>query len=133
VVWTVVGPESVGFRVGPLPGPTGPVYQITPCYQKQAVKFSEANGGMEQTLDPIPDDYSTTFLRGLEYQCKGAAEDPNMRKEFQVGYGPWLEEMAKARKQGDREADAYGMLPATSVVESTWGWLRNPQDPSQPY
>lgn len=133
VVWTVVGPNSVGFRVGPLPGPTGPVYQFSPVYQMKAVRFTQATGGMEQTLDPIPDDSATTFLRGFQYQCQGASADPADKKIFAEGYGPWLEELAKLRKQGDREADVYGMQPATSPVESTWGWMRNPEDPSQPH
>jgi hypothetical protein len=41
--------------------------------------------------------------------------------------------MVEVRKQGDRENDAYGMLPATSPIENVYAWVRNPQDPSQPY
>lgn len=129
MTWVVVGRDSQGFRVGPLPGPTGPVYQFTPIYQMLAKNFA----ALDETLDPIPDDYASTFLSGLEYQCKGASANPNDKKEFREDYPMWLNALEKARKQGDREADAYGMLPATSPVENIWGTLRNPQDPSQPY
>jgi hypothetical protein len=128
-VWTVVSPSSQGFRVNPLPGPTGPVWKIVPYYQMLSVTFAT----LKQTIAPIPNDYSTVFLRGLEYQCKGASPEPADRREFAQEYPKWLAELANARKQGDRENDAYGMLPMTSPVESVYGYLRNPQDPSQPY
>jgi hypothetical protein len=130
VTWTVVSPNSQGFRVFPLPGPTGPVYQFTPCYQVKAPTLANLNA---TTLDPIPDDYSNVFFTGVEWQCKGASPNPAERKEFKENYPLWLKSLEDTRKQGDREADAYGMLPATSPVENVFGWLRNPQDPSQPY
>lgn len=129
VRWTVVSPDSQGFRIYPLPGPTGPVYQITPYYQKKAKQFVT----LQDTLDPIPNDYATTFLRGLEFQCRGASPNPADQKIFLGGYPKWLDQLAKTRKQGDREADAYGMIPTSSPVDSYYGWARNPQDPSEPY
>ena len=130
VVWTVVSPNSQGFRVFPLPGPTGPVYQFTPIYQQKAPTLLNLS---TSTLDPIPDDYSNVFFTGVEWQCKGASPNPAERKEFKDNYPLWLKSLEDARKQGDREADAYGMLPASSPVDNVYGWLRNPQDPSQPY
>lgn len=129
VVWTVVGPMSQGFRVFPLPGPTGPVYQFTPYYQVKAPTFAN----LQQMIDPIPDDYSNVFFDGVEWQCKGASADIKQREEFRQNYPLWLKSLETAKEQGDKEADAYAMLPATSPVENVYGWLRNPQDPSQPY
>lgn len=129
VVWTVVAPNGQGFRIGPLPGPTGPVYQFTPYYQKVSPQFLN----LQQMIDPFPDDYSTTFMRGLEFQCKGASDNPAFRKEFKEDYPLWLNEMEGAKKQGDRENNAYGAIPASVPVEETWGNRRNPQDPSEPY
>lgn len=130
VVWTVVGPNSQGFRVYPLPGAAGPVWQVTPYYQILLQKLTI----LDSLINPIPDDYSRIFQTGFEISCKMSSPNPNDRAEGTKQYPLWLKSLLDAKKQGDREANAYGMLPATSPVESVYGFgLRNPQDPSQPY
>jgi hypothetical protein len=132
VVWTVVGPMSQGFRVFPLPGATGPVYQITPYYQQLLQKMT----ALGSVINPIPDDYSYLFQMGVEIMCRQASTNPAERAEGMKAWPLWLAAMVEMRKQGNREVDAYGAFPADSVVESVYGpWrgLRNPNDPSQPY
>lgn len=132
VVWTVAGPNSQGFRVCPLPGATGPVYQLTPYYQVLLQKLTT----LGSLINPIPDDYNRIFQRGFELQCKMGSPNPQDRAEGARDYPLWLKAMQDIRNQGNREVDAYGLFPATSPVESVYGpWrgLRNPQDPSQPY
>ncbi len=129
VTWTVVSPNSQGFRVHPLPGASGPVWQITPYYQMLLQKLT----ALSSLINPIPDDYSRIFQTGYEIASKRSSPNPGDRAEGEKEYPLWMKAMKDAAKQGDREADAYGMLPATSVVENIYGWRRNPQDPSQPY
>lgn len=132
VVWTVVAPMSQGFRISPLPGATGPVYQITPYYQVLLQKLTT----LQSLINPIPDDFNFNYQTGVEIMCKMSAADPGMRAEGMKAYPLWLEALVALRKQGNREMDAYGAFPADSVVESIYGafrGLRNPQDPSQPY
>lgn len=129
VVWTVVAKMSQGFRVYPLPGATGPVWQVTPYYQALLQKLPT----LGTLLNPIPDDYQRLFQVGFENYLKKSSPNPSDRAEGMKEYPIWLKSLMDAAKQGDREADAYGMLPETSPVESVWDQLRNPQDPSQPY
>ena len=129
VIWTVASPNSQGFRVHPLPGASGPVWQITPYYQMLLQKLT----ALSSLINPIPDDYSRIFQTGYEIASKRSSPNPGDRAEGEKEYPLWMKAMKDAAKQGDREADAYGMLPATSVVENIYGWRRNPQDPSQPY
>ena len=129
VTWTVVGPNSQGFRIGPLPGAAGPVWQITPYYQMKALALVN----LASLINPIPDDYSRFFQAGYEAYCLQASPNPGDRARFVDARAAWLKSMDDIRKQGDREADSYAMLPATSPVENIYAWQRNPQDPSQPY
>jgi hypothetical protein len=132
VVWTVVGPMSQGFRVSPLPGATGPVYQITPYYQMLLSKLTS----LQSLINPIPDDQRYIFQEGVEVMCRKGSANPSERAEAMKAWPLWLAAVEKILKQNNREVDAYGAYPADSVVESVYGpWrgLRNPQDPSQPY
>jgi hypothetical protein len=132
VVWTVVAPMSQGFRVFPLPGATGPVYQLTPYYQMLLQKMTT----LDALINPIPEDFNFNFQIGLEIMCKQSSPNPNDRAEGLKMWPLWLRALADIRKQGNREPDSYGAFPADSPVESVYGaWrgLRNPQDPSQPY
>jgi hypothetical protein len=47
----------------------------------------------------------------------------------------WLEALVKSKKQGDREPNAYSLLPAGSVVESRLGYNgdRGPYTADNPY
>lgn len=129
VVWTVVSGTSQGFRVAPLPGATGPVYQVIPYYQKKAPTLVN----LQSVIDPVPDDYSRVFQAGMEAYCLKASPNPGDAKRGIDAEALWIRSMAQAAKQGDREADSYAMLPSTSPVENIYSGLRNPQDPGQPY
>jgi hypothetical protein len=132
VVWTVVSPNSQGFRIYPLPGATGPVYQITPYYQMLLAKLTS----LQSLINPIPDDQRYIFQEGIEVMCRKGSPSPNDRAEGDKQWPLWLGALQKILKQNNREVDAYGAYPANGVVESVYGpWrgLRNPQDPGQPY
>ena len=129
VTWTVAGPMSQGFRVSPLPGAAGPVWQITPYYQMKAIALATLGA----VINPIPDDFSRMFQDGMEAYCLKASPNPGDFKRGQDAEAKWLKSMMDSRKQGDREPDAYAMLPSSAPVESVWVGRRNPQDPSEPY
>lgn len=129
VTWTVVDPGGQGFRVYGLPSATGPTWQIIATYQKIAPLFTT----LQQTLDPIPDNYSRFFRRGYYTYCLKASANPNDTRKFEPERTAWLMQLEKSKQQGDREVNAYGLLPSTSPVESLYGHLRNPQDPAEPY
>lgn len=129
VVWTVVSPVSQGFRFNSLPGGSGPVYQIIPYYQMKPPAITT----LQALINPIPDDSAGYFLAGVEAYCLGASPNPGDRARFADARAIWMKAMTDIRKQGDREPNSYGMLPASSVVEDTYSGRRNPQDPSQPF
>jgi hypothetical protein len=131
VRWTVVSPNSQGFRVYPLPGATGPVYQITPYYQQALQKMTS----LQSLTNPIPDDQSYIYQNGVERMCKMSSPNPQDRAEGMKEWPLWLDSLVKLLKQNDREVDSYSAIPASSPVDTVWGHggLRNPQDPSQPY
>lgn len=133
VVWTVVSPGSKGFRVSSLPGATGPVYKVVPKYQKEQTRFTIANGGLNQTLDPIPDSYEGHFREIYRLMCLKASANPADKDTFQKQINLYLQTLEDFKKEGNKEVDAYALLPASQVVEHVYPYLRNPQDPSQPY
>lgn len=116
VTWTVVSPTSQGFRVWPLPNATGPVYQIAPTYQLDPPKITTIG----QLLNPFPDSYIRHYRQVFRYHCLGASPDPNDKKEFRDDLPKYLEALANATKQGDKEQNSYGLVPATSPVENVW-------------
>ena len=126
-VWMVVSGSSQGFRLDFLPNSTGPTYQITPCYQIEPVNFTVYG----QLLTPIPDSFSRHFQAGLEWKCKMASSNPATKKEGIENYPLWLKSMELMIKQGDKEQNAYRLMPETSVVESRWGW-KGPHTADQP-
>jgi hypothetical protein len=129
-VWTVAGPLSQGWRVWPLPGATGPVYQMQVKYQTIPTRFTALNN----LLSPIPDNYSQYFERGFEAYCMSKSPDPNVRARFDKALDLWLSNMAQAAKQGDKEQSAYGLVPGSFPMDWAYpGGLRNPKNPATPY
>lgn len=132
VTWTVVSPNSKGFRVASLPG-NGPVWKVVPKFQMIPPRFSIANGGLDQLLDPIPDDYEGHFREVYRIYCLKASANPADKQQYHQEAESYLMTLQNFKKQGNNEQDGYAMLPASSVVEHVYPYLRNPQDPSQPY
>jgi hypothetical protein len=113
VMWTCVSPNSQGFRIDNVPSATGVVWQVIPTYQLDPPTFTT----MQQMINPLPDSYSRYFRRGLEFACLECSPNPgDMKREGQTR-AEWLESLAKAMRQGDREINAYGLMPARGVIE----------------
>ena len=129
VVWMCVSPTSQGFRLDTLPSATGPTFQIVPIYQIDPPRFAT----LQQKLDPVPDSYSRYFYRGLESEMLIASTNPGDMKRGQMAKVEWLNGLMNAMKQGDRETNAYSLLPLTNVVENRWDENRGPYTADQPY
>jgi hypothetical protein len=69
----------------------------------------------------------------MEVYCLLGSPDPRDKERGNIAMARWMKGLEDIKKQGDREADSYAMLPATVPVENVYAWVRNPQDPSQPY
>jgi len=128
VVWTCVSGTSQGFRLDKLPPATGPTLLVKPYYQIEPVTFTAWN----QTLDPMPNSFSRHFYRGMESEFLIASPNPGDLKRGQIAKVAWFEAMQAAMKQGDREPNIYGLVPAVPVVERRWYQWR-PYTADDPY
>lgn len=127
--WIVCAPTSKGFRVYPRPGATGPAYQINPRAQMLPPTFSD----LQQMIDPIPDDQARHFRRGYRAYCFQASPNAADRARFEDTYNEWIKALLDIRKDGDKENNVYGLIPATFPVDPIYPGLRNPNDVAEPY
>jgi hypothetical protein len=129
VQWTAVWPQGQGFRIAPMPSQTGPVWQIAPVAQARIAQFTN----IDQTLDPIPDDYYRYFKQGFCAYCYGASPDPKVRAKFDMAKKLWMESLNQCVSQGSREDDAFGFVPTdASVMDTGLGWASQ-ISPAWPY
>jgi hypothetical protein len=127
VKWTSVNPKGQGYRLHPRPGQTGPVWIIAPIGQTRVPKFTK----LTDYIEPIPDDFIMYFKQGFFAQLYRRSPDPKVRAKFADEYKIWMKALDDAVRQGSREQDDWGFIPATSVMDT--GWATNPINPAQPY
>jgi hypothetical protein len=113
-VWTVCNPFAQGYRLIPMPPQSGVVYKIEPIGQRNPPRFTT----LKQNIDPVPDDYASSFITGVYTYCHKYSTDPNLKKEFPTLRAMWLADIMSALKQGDRETDNAGFVPSRSVMAS---------------
>jgi len=126
-IWTAINPKGQGIRLNPIPPQTGIVWQIQIVGQMRAPRFTS----LGQLLNPIPDDYSNYFKQGFFAECYRRNPDPKVRSKYPLERQLWLEALDHAVKQGDRELDDFGFIPASSIMDS--GWACDPISPNLPY
>lgn len=126
-VWTAVNPKGQGFRLNPIPPQTGVVWLIQAVCQMRVNLFQT----LGQTIDPIPDDYSSYFKQGFFCQCFRRNPDPKVRAKFPDEWKLWLDALMKSLKSGQREADDAGFYPSMSIMDSGFGYSQI--NPAQPY
>lgn len=126
-VWTAVNPKGQGFRLNPIPPQTGVVWMIQVVAQLKAPRFAS----VQQTLEPIPDDFSTHFKQGFFAECYRRHPDPKVRSKYPMERQIWLEALDKAVRQADREMDDMGFYPGVSVMDS--GTMASSPNPAQPF
>jgi hypothetical protein len=127
VVWTAINPKGQGIRINPQPAQTGPLWQILPVGQQRIPQFT----ALSQYLDPVPDDYYAYFKQGFFAQCYRRSPDPKVRARFAEELKVWFKSLDNAVKQGSREMDDWGFVPASNVMDT--GWAFNPVNPALPY
>lgn len=126
VQWTVAAATSQGFRILPLPPQQGVCYQVNVIAQKEApAPFTS----LSQTIDPIPDNYAHHFREGFRALCFRNSPNAKARAEFPMMKNNWLNSIADALRQGDREAEAAGFIPDRGVVSPQGGIEIGPANP----
>jgi hypothetical protein len=85
---------------------------------------------LQQTLEPIPDDYYTFFQDGFVAYCYLHSKDAKIAAKFQTYYALWKEKLGAAIASMDRERDNYGIYPAESMMQSGY---QNYIGPANPY
>lgn len=128
VIWTAINPKGQGFRLNPIPPSSGVVWQVNPVGQMRVPRF----GDMQQTLEPIPDDWESYFKAGFFAQCYRRSPDPKVRLKFKDEWELFMKSLDNAVKQGQRETDDFGFYPGNPGVMDT-GWAVNPTRPDWPY
>lgn len=127
VVWTAINPTGQGIRINPQPAQTGPLWQILPVGQMRIPQFTS----LSQYLDPVPDDFYAYFKQGFFAQCYRRSPDPKVRARFTEELKVWFKSLDNAVKQGSRELDDWGFVPASNIMDT--GLAFNPVNPACPY
>jgi hypothetical protein len=112
VVWTAIDPNGQAFRLNPLPPQTGVVWLVQPVGQARKPMFTS----LKQTLDPIPDDWSSYFKQGFFAECYRRNPDPKIRARYAEEYKLWMKALDKEVRQASNEKDDYGFYPGRAGV-----------------
>ena len=128
-VWTAINPKGQGFRLNPIPPNSGVVWQVNPVAQMRVPRFSN----MQQTLEPIPDDWESYFKNGFYAQCYRHSPDPKVRAKFKDEWEIFMKSLDNAVKAGQREMDDFGFYPGSGIMETGWGCGWNTTNPAMPY
>jgi hypothetical protein len=125
-VWSVAGPRSQGFRLLPMPPQQAVCYQVNLIGQRKAPPPFTS---MQQTIDPIPDDYANHFRTGFSVYCYKLSPNEKLRGMFPTMQQSWLAAIEASMKQADREIDNAGFIPDRSVVAPQGGVDIGPANP----
>ncbi len=123
VKWTVVDPKGQGLRLNPIPPQTGILYMLYIVGQMRPPRFGVGSSGtafFNQTLEPIPDDYSPYFEQGFVAHCWRHSPEAKLRAKFQVEWSLWQKKMVDVTKVGDRERDNAGFYPSRGIMDAWW-------------
>lgn len=127
--WIVVDKKGQGMRLWPLPSQSAVPYQIYVIAQARPPKFTS----LSQLINPIPDDYAKYFRDGFIAYCHRHSAAPMVKQRFQKERENWLQSIAQARGQGDREKDDAGFVPTSNVMQSAYVGQLGPAWPFGPY
>jgi len=128
--WTVADPNAQGFRFTPRPPYGGNVWLIRTFAQMKAPpRFVE----LSEFIEPIPDEYSKWFVDGFIAYAHRYSSNPAVLNRFEPMRRVWLDAVAAAARQGDREDESKGFYPDTGVMSPNyvqdqgpypyrWGW-----------
>jgi hypothetical protein len=136
VVWTAVNPKGMGIRCNPIPPQTGIVYQFFLTGQYRAFSFTNQGtfqGGpftsLNQTIEPIPDDFAKYFRDGFIALAYAHSPDARKRAKYLDMYNNWMKSLTNSRQQVDRERENAGFYPATSIIQQPYSVYPGPAYP----
>lgn len=107
VVWTVMDPLGVAFRLNALASFGSNVWQFNVTYQQKPTQITT----LSQTFAPVPDDLNYLVKQGFLAYCYKQSD----KKTFQIEYAQWLEDIQQALESGDRETQTFGLYPDSSL------------------
>jgi hypothetical protein len=114
VIWKVADPKAQGFRVSPLPPQAGVVYQVYIVAQAKPIRFTS----LDQTLDPITDDFAKYFQDGYIAYAHRHSTAPVVTGRFEQKKADWLQSISNAMGAADRESTDIGIYPDRSIMQS---------------
>lgn len=123
--WQAVNPKGQGIRINPIPSQTGRVWQLRTFAQMRPVQFAN----LQQTLEPIPDDFYTYFQNGFVAYCYMHSKDAKISAKFQQHYALWKESLQQAIDSTDRERDNTGIYPSESMMQQGYSNYIGPTNP----
>jgi hypothetical protein len=111
--WTVADPQAQGFRIfPPPPNATTNVWLVRLFAQMTAPYYSD----LQQTLEPMPDNYSKWFRDGFVAYAHRYSSVPAVKARFAQMKADWIGAMMMAAKQGDREDESKGFFPDKGML-----------------
>ena len=117
-VWTAINPFGQGMRLNPLPPQSGIVWLIYPIGQMRIPTLKS----LQDTIEPIPDDWEDYFKEGFFCECYRRNPDPKVRARYPDEYKRWMQNLDNAVSQGSREMDDYGFFPSSAgVMDMSYG------------
>jgi hypothetical protein len=108
VVWTVVDPNAIAFRVSALPPQSGITWSVQPIYQKKSPFLT----ALSSTWAPFDDSYEYVYSQGFLAHAKRFAGSPDALAEYEL----FEANIQKALVSGDREKQEFGMYPGKSLM-----------------
>ena len=111
-VWTVLDPNGQGFRILPVPVQTGVVWQFNLVGQRKPVRFMSLN----QTLDPLPDEFETHFQMGMIAQLYRFSKEAKVYSKFPAAWKLWLASLDELRSKEDRELEENIFVPDRGIL-----------------
>lgn len=126
--WTAINPKGQGFRLNPIPPQTGIIWQERLFGQARPVQFTS----LQQTIDPIPDDFAPYFRRGFIAYSYMHCKDPKIAAKFAIQQKLWIESLATALRSIDREKDNSGIYPSEPTMQGGVPTYIGPANPFYP-
>jgi len=111
-IWTVVDPDGQGIRILPVPSTSGVSWQFNLVGQERPVRFTN----LQQTLDPLPDEFEPHFRAGFIAQCYRYSVEAKVRAKFQTEWAIWLQNLYELRVKQDREQEENMFVPDRGIM-----------------
>src|SRR6202789_3751821 len=107
VVWIVIDPNGITFRLDAQATFGSLVLQVEPLYQQKPPLITS----LASTFAPIPDDLSYLIKQGFLCYCT-KQENP---KDFASEFTQWKLDIQEAMGSSDREYQEFGIYPESSI------------------